>query len=72
MCEQCPFRVGDTVAFINRSKKAGLPGFMGLPHVGEHVQISALEDGPFGTYVKWVGIESYPGGALHWTEFSTI
>jgi hypothetical protein len=68
--QQCPFKVGDTVIFTHRSGKAGFPGEYGLPKVGDKVTIIEIFDGPSGTYVRWQGMQGYPGGGLHWTEFS--
>lgn len=66
----CPFKVGQTVIFTHRSGKAGFPGEYGLPPVGASVLIAEIFDGPFGKYLKWEGMGDYPGGGLHWSEFS--
>ena len=69
---ECPFKVGDKVMFTHRSGKAGRPGYCGLPKIGDAVRITKIVDGPFGKYVHWEGMEVFPGGALHWTEFATV
>jgi hypothetical protein len=69
---QCPFEVGEIVIFTHRSGKAGCPGYHGLPVIGARVKIIDIIDGPFGKYLRWEGMSGYPGGALHWTEFSKL
>ena len=69
MTDQCPFKGGDVVVFVNRSGKAGRPGYGGLPKIGSRVIVAEIVDGPFGKYVRWEGGESYAGGGLHWSEF---
>jgi hypothetical protein len=68
----CPFEVGELVIFTNRSGKAGWPGHDGLPEIGARVKIIDIIDGPFGKYLRWEGMSDYPGGPLHWTEFSKV
>ncbi len=63
---ECPFNVGDTVIFTNRSAKAGFPGHHGLPNIGDAVTITKIVNDK---YVYWKGGEQFLGGGLHWTEF---
>ncbi len=70
MNQKCPFVVGQRVKFINRSQKAGPPGVLGLPSINEVVTITAVNEGPFGYYVRWDTMNGYPLGGLHWSEFA--
>ena len=70
-----PLKVGDLARFINYSWKAGPPGVLGLPLVGEVVKITDLYQGrgdDHAWYVRWEGGENYPGGGLFLSEFEKV
>lgn|GEM_PF-5073465 len=68
----CLFAVGERARFTNYSRKAGPPGVLGLPVEGQIIVITEVAPGPFGWYLKWKGSETYPGGALHQSEFTKL
>jgi len=62
----CPFKVGDRVVFMDRSKKVDFPGTLGTPVKGDIVRVSAIKDR---VYLEWEGMGDSPGGGIHWSEF---
>jgi hypothetical protein len=62
----CPFKVGDLVVFMDRSKKVDFPGQFGTPAKGAIVRVSAIKQGAF---VEREGMGDSPGGGIHWAEF---
>lgn len=70
-----PLKVGDLARFINYSWKAGPPGVLGLPLVGEVVKITDVFQGQGDDrawYVKWEGGDNHPSGGLFLREFEKV
>jgi len=66
--EQCPFKIGDTVAYRPSDRGKGLLVMTDLAALepGNKYKIARIDNG---VYIVVEGFENATGGGLYWTEF---